>query len=100
MPTITLPQLNPHERKKLLILSAVTFCFVTLWILFSPNGTLHFYTVQSELSKVDNENLSLRMENEALRVEITKLKTDSEYLEQVAREQGLLKRNEMVFVFK
>lgn len=100
MPTISLPQLNPYERKKLFILSAITFCCMTLWILFSPNGTLHFYTVQSELAQVDNENLSLRIENEALRAEITKLKTDSDYLEQVAREQGLLKRNEMVFVFK
>jgi cell division protein FtsB len=100
MLAITRPQLNPSEKKKLFILSIITFCFVTLWILFSPNGTFHFFSVQSDLSKINNENSSLRTENDALRSEITKLKTDSAYLEQVARENGLLKRDEMVFVFK
>ncbi|MDA3972212.1 MAG: septum formation initiator family protein [Desulfobulbaceae bacterium] len=100
MRAISLPQLNPYERKKLFILSAITLCFITMWILFSANGTLHLVTVQSELSKVDNENNALRTKNEELRAEITKLKTDSGYLEQVARQEGFLKRDEMVFVFK
>ncbi len=100
MPAISLPQLNPYERKKLFILSLVTFCIIALWILFSPNGTFQLFSVQSELSTVSTENSALRTENEALRAEIVQLKTNSEYLEQVARELGLLKRNEMVFVFK
>ena len=100
MPAISLPQLNPYERKKLFILSAITFCALALWLLFSPTGTLHLFSVQSEVTKISSENTLLRTENELLRAEVIKLKTDSEYIEQIAREQGLLKRNEMVFVFK
>ena len=100
MPAINLPQLNPYERKKLFILSAITFCFIGMWLIFSSNGTFQLFSVQSDLSEINTENIALRSENEALRLEITKLKTDSEYLEQVAREKGLLQRNEMVFIFK
>jgi cell division protein FtsL len=100
MPALSLPQLNPYERKKLFILSALTICIIGLWLLLSPKGTLHLFSVQSELSVITEENKALRAENEALQAEITKLKTDSEYIEQIAREKGLLKHNEMVFVFK
>ncbi len=100
MPAISLPQLNPYERKKLIVLSVITFSIISLWLLFSPNGTFQLFSVQSELSTIRTDNITLRAENEVLRAEIMKLKTDSVYLEQVAREQGLLKRNEMVFIFK
>jgi cell division protein FtsB len=100
MPAISLPHLNPYERKKIVILSVVTLCLISIWLIFSPNGTMHLFNVQSDLNSIQNDNDALRIENEALRTEIIMLKTDSEYLEQVAREQGLLKRNEMVFVFK
>ena len=100
MPALSLPQLNPYERKKLFILSTLTVCIIGLWLFFSPKGTLHLFSTQSKLSVVSNENNTLRVENEALRAEIIKLKTDSEYLEHIAREKGLLKHNEMVFVFK
>lgn len=100
MPAISLPQLNPYERKKLIVLSVITFSIISLWLLFSPTGTLRLFSVQSELSTIRADNMALRTANEALQAEIVKLKTDSVYLEQVAREQGLLKRNEMVFVFK
>lgn len=100
MPVISLPQLNPYERKKIALLSVITFGIIALWLLFAPNGTLQLFSVQSNLSTIRSDNTVLRTENEALRAEIVKLKTDSVYLEQVAREQGLLKRNEMVFVFK
>ncbi len=100
MPAISLPQLNPYERKKLLLLSVITFLFVTIWTLFSPSGTFQLFSVQSDLAQIENENISLRAENDSLRTEINMLKNDSDYVEQVAREKGLLKRDEMVFVFK
>lgn len=100
MPAISLPQLNPYERKKLFLLSAISLSLIISWILFSPSGTFRLFTVQSNLSTISTENDALRVENQKLQAEIIKLKTDSVYLEQVAREKGLLKRNEMVFVFK
>ncbi len=99
MPAISLPQLNPYERKKLFILSVITFCLITLWLLFSPKGTFHLLSIHSDLAVINTKNSILRSENETLRTEIVKLKTDSVYLKQVAREKGLLQRDEMVFVF-
>ena len=95
-----LQQLNQQEKKKILLTSLLTFSLVLVWLIFAPNGSLKFFSVKNELSTIEQENNALRLENEKLREEVKRLKTDSDYLEQVARERGLLKRDEMVFVFK
>ncbi len=100
MAATLLQQLNYQERKKIVIFSLATISLLLAWLIFSPTGGLKFFSVNQELTSIEQDNASLRQENEVLRQEIHRLKTDSDYLEQVARERGLLKRDEMVFVFK
>jgi cell division protein FtsB len=99
MPALSLHHLSHHEKKKILIVSLLLISLVACWLLFSPKGGLKFYSVQKELQQIVQVNSQLHLENQSLRQEIEKLKTDSVYLEKVAREKGLLKRDEMVFVF-
>lgn len=99
MSATSLNQLSHHEKKKIFFLSLLFITILALWLVFSPKGGLKFYFAQQELSKIEQVNSRLQSENQALRQEIEKLKTDSVYLEKIAREKGLLKRDEMVFVF-
>ena len=100
MPATSLHHLSHQEKKKILIFSLLFITILSFWLLFSPKGGLKFYSVQKELAEIEQANSQLHAENKTLRQEIEKLKTDSVYLEKVAREKGLLKRDEMVFVFK
>lgn len=99
MPATTLQHLSLHEKKKILLVTLLTTTIVAFWLLFSPQGGLTFYTVQKDLAEIEQLNSQLQAENQTLRQEIERLKTDSLYIEKVAREKGLLKRDEMVFVF-
>ncbi|MEN8140000.1 MAG: septum formation initiator family protein [Thermodesulfobacteriota bacterium] len=99
MPATITQQLNHQEKKRIFIFSSVILALLLAWLIFSPVGSLKFLAVNKELSTIETENSTLRTENDTLRQEIARLKTDSDYLEEVARERGLLKRDEMVFVF-
>ncbi len=74
---------------------------LVLWVLFAPgSGYLHYKKAQRQLGAIEQENLRLQRDNEALRQEIGRLKTDEAYLEEVARKKhGLLKKNERVYEF-
>lgn len=99
MPATILNQLSHHEQKKIFFFSLLLITLLTVWLLFAPQGGLKFYSIKKELFQIEQANAQLQAENQALRQETERLKTDSVYLEKVAREKGLLKRNEMVFVF-
>ena len=92
--------LNYQEKKKILLVGLFALVLISTWILLSPSGGLKFYSVNQELESIESQNKSLRIDNKKLSSEIHRLKYDSDYIEQVAREKGLLKRDEMVFVFK
>lgn len=100
MPATSLNHLSHHEKKKILFFSLLLITILAFWLVFSPKGGLKFYSAQKELSEIEQANSQLQTENQTLRQEIERLKTDSVYLEKIAREKGLLKRDEMVFVFK
>lgn len=99
MPATILNQLSHHEQKKIFFFSLLLITLLAAWLLFSPQGGLKFYSIKKELFQIEQANAQLQAENQALRQETERLKTDSVYLEKIAREKGLLKRNEMVFVF-
>ena len=54
-----------------------------------------------ELERLQAENLRLEEENKALQKEISRLQDDPTYLEEKARkEYGMLKENEVLYIFK
>ena len=68
--------------------------------LFGERGVLRAYKLSQERHSLETEIQSLRGKNEALREEINLLRNDLEYLEDVARrELGMVKDDELVYQF-
>ena len=89
--------------KKLLFYTTLFFAFLlVLWIVFAPNrGIFDMIKTQEELTKLQTENERLAEENKALQEEISRLHDDPAYLEEKARKDyGMLKENEVLYIFK
>lgn len=94
-------QLNKTERRRIILITILTFSLATAWIIFSPQGALRYYDLKKQITTVKNENRELKGKNLKLEQEIEKLKNDSAYLEEIARKEfGLVKKNEIVFTFE
>lgn len=82
-------------------LALIILAILALWMLLSPHGLWQYGKVSQELKELQAENQRLEEENRQLLTEITRLRNDPQYIEEVARrEHGLLKKNELLFRFK
>ncbi len=88
------------RKKKFLGLFLAFVLVMTLVTVFGESGLLHVFRLKRELEKLTEINQSIRLENEALREEITYLRNHEGYLEQQAHRQGLVKEGEIVFQFR
>lgn len=82
------------------IILIVTLVVLTLLLLvyYLPYGGRHYLTTREELNRVSAEIAALKVQNQELRDEITLLKSDTNYIEKIARQKlGMLKKNEIVF---
>ncbi len=72
-----------------------------LWLLFAPGkGLLYLHKRNKHLLELQEEKQRLVQQNSDIERDIERLKSDDAYLEQVAREEhGMLKDNEIVFDF-
>lgn len=72
-----------------------------IWLLFAPGtGIYSLLKVRNKTSRLEQETQELIQANKDLQAEIERLKNDTAYLEQIAREKyGMLKKNERVFDF-
>ncbi len=79
----------------LLIVSVMIF-----FTFFGDKGLLKVYRLRRELKEIQRANAELQQENERLRIEIDNLRTNKEYIEELARrELGLVKKGEIVYQF-
>lgn len=94
-------KLSPLQQNRVWRVGVVIALLGLAWLLFSPgNGLLSVFSAKSQLRKVQAETDELSKENGVLEAEISKMKNDPAYLEEVARRDfGLLKPNERVFDF-
>jgi cell division protein FtsB len=103
-PAINLISMKFTSReKKILSYAALFFALLTLlWIFFAPNrGILDLFRTKEKLEQLQAENKKLEEENKVLQEEIDRLQNDPGYLEEKARkEYGMLKENEMLYIFK
>jgi cell division protein FtsB len=92
------------NRDKKLLLYTGFFCgaLLILWIIFAPGrGAFGLFRTQKELKRIQADNIRLKDENKALQEEIDRLRNDPAYLEEKARtEYGMLKENEVLYIFK
>ena len=98
-----MPKKFTSREKKLLAYSGLFFALlVILWIILAPNrGIMDMLRTQQKLEKLQADNSRLEKENTTLREEIDKLQDDPAYLEEKARKDyGMLKENEVLYIFK
>jgi len=92
-----------NHQTKLLSYTALFFVLLLiLWIIFAPNrGVFDMIRNHNEVEKLQAENRRLENENKALHEELIRLQDDPAYLEEKARkEYGMLKENEVLYIFK
>ncbi|MDH4321498.1 MAG: septum formation initiator family protein [Desulfobulbaceae bacterium] len=93
-------QFSHREHKQFWTICLVILAMLSLWLLFAPNGVIRYYRLQNEIAVVKAEAASLDEQNQALATEVRRLQKDPAYLEDVAREEyGLIRQNEMIFDF-
>jgi len=91
-----------REKKLLPAIGLVFLIVLILWIVYAPNrGILALYRSQQEIDRLAADNKRLAEENKAMQEEIKRLRDDPAYLEEKARkEYGMLKENEVLYIFK
>ena len=91
-----------REKKLLPYIGLFFVILLILWIIFAPNrGILALYQSQNEIERLQAENSRLEDENKVLLEEISRLQDDPDYLEEKARKDyGMLKENEVLYIFK
>jgi cell division protein FtsB len=97
-----LSKLSAQEKKLLPYVGLFLVIMLILWIIFAPNrGLLSLHRTKNEIQRLQAENSKLEEKNRELQDEINKLQNDPAYLEEKARkEYGMLKDNEMLYIFK
>lgn len=74
--------------------------YLLLSLLFGEMGLLKFIKMKQTHSRIREENHALREENEDLSRRIEMLKTDSDTIEQIARDRlGLAKEGDLIYEF-
>jgi len=91
-----------YEKKQLSYIGLFLAFLLLLWIIFAPNrGIVSLYRTKAEIARLQEENRTLAEENKVLLEEINRLQDDPAYLEEKARkEYGMLKENEVLYIFK
>lgn len=95
------PPLSSLQRKQLLGISLVIALLLVVWLLVAPGrGVYRIQQQEKYLASLRAEESRLTQQNKGIRKEMERLNGDRRYLEQVARGQhGMLKENETVFDF-
>jgi cell division protein FtsB len=74
---------------------------IVAWLAFGEHGFIHLYRVGKERQACEQRIEKLSQENQALFDEIQRLRKDPKYVEQVARKElGLVKDNELIYRFQ
>ena len=79
---------------------ALIAALLVTWLIAGPGGWMDYRNAKNELAELRAKSAELERDNEALREEIGRLKTDEGYIEEVARQKyGMLKKDERVYEF-
>ena len=89
-----------YGQKILLSLVALVLLNILLVIIFGDRGLVEVNRLKEERSRLLRDNRDLKAKNLSLHREIERLKTDSEYIEHVARQElGMIGRDEVIVRF-
>jgi cell division protein FtsB len=89
------------KRKGLAIILIGLILLVWYFALFGEKGVIKIIRLRRERDRIIVDVSRMQEENKRLQEEIRRLREDSRYLESVARRDlGLIKENEILFIFE
>jgi cell division protein FtsB len=85
------------RHRVVISLSSLVLVALLFFIVFSERGLADLSWLRKERDELLEQNAGVAAENEAISIEIDRLKNDPDYIEQVARrELGMIGREEMI----
>lgn len=88
------------KKRYLVILILSLFVALGLFAFFGEKGVVRLLRLQKELEEIKERNLKMEEENRKLREEVKRLQTDKRYIEEIARKElGLVKEDEILYQF-
>lgn len=85
---------------KVLSLGLFIILLAGTWLAFGDRGFIYLYRMEKERQEYLEKIQSLELANQKLKEEIDRLRYDSEYIVEKAREElGLVKKNEVIYRF-
>ena len=89
------------NKKIFIIVCAILLSFLLALIIFGQRELSHMYKIKEELKTLEKQNAQLKSENLSLKIQIDILKSDYKYLEDMARDElGLAKEDELIYELK
>ena len=94
-------RISEMKKRWLSILLIGLILLVWYFALFGEKGVTKIIQLRRERDRILADVTRIQEENKMLQEEIKRLREDSRYLESVARRDlGLIKENEILFIFK
>ncbi len=79
-------------------MALIAALLIWLQALFSPRGLGQLLSLEIERRALREEIARISRENEALQEEIRRIREDPLYLERLARELGMVRKGELLFI--
>ncbi|MBI5681562.1 MAG: septum formation initiator family protein [Deltaproteobacteria bacterium] len=90
-----------ENNKGYLYLLSVFVIFMIFLTVFSDKGLIKIYHLSKERDNIRINNAIINVENENLKNEINRLKTDKRYIEEVARKElGMVRPSDIIYQFE
>lgn len=87
-------------KKAVLVIFGIVLLFFSFVIIFMPNGIIRLNMKNKEMTESATINADVKKENKKLYREVVRLKSDPQYLENVARKElGMIKDDEIIIRF-
>ena len=94
-------RVSEMKQKGLAIILIVLILLVWYFALFGEKGVIKIIQLRRERDRIIADVSRIQEENKRLQEEIRRLRDDPRYLESVARRDlGLIKENEILFIFE
>jgi cell division protein FtsB len=93
--------LETVKRKffKAFLLGLFAIVLVVSWLAFGDRGFIYLYRMDKEREEYLERIQKLEIANRELKAEIDKLRDDREYIEAMARKEGFIKKDEVIYRF-
>lgn len=89
------------NNKGYFYLLAVFIIFMLFLTVFSDKGLIKIYHLSKERDSILAKNVLTGKENEDLKNEINRLKTDKRYIEEIARKElGMVRTSDIIYHFE